>query len=891
MTTSPRFPSSLYRLQLSSKMPLARLRGLLPYLDALGVGGIYLSPILRARSGSSHGYDGVDPGELWPELGSEAEWRSVVESAHARRMAVVVDIVPNHAATSEENPGWWELLRQGPEAPAARRFDVDWDSEDPPAIVLPVLSHPLRTSLADGSLWLREEPEGIVVATSDGRKFPLAPETEREAREILSEGAALGPVNTDRIHRLLERQHYRLVPRSEANRRINYRRFFQVNDLIGQRVEDPMVFDLLHHRIIDWATRGLIDGVRVDHIDGLYEPRQYLERLCTSLRNGAGAPVAIWVEKILARNEQLRTDWPVEGTTGYDSLSRLTWLFVDETSLGDLDRLGATYAPDAMDFERIVDDSKRRALEQMFVADLNRLTRAFCRHPPATEDGGNEGRLPAALSELCIALDLYRTYAEGEMAIDEVDRSAWFRAFERARRHGRGADELRPWFTSDAKSIDGSRKPLLRWQQFTAAVMAKGLEDRALYRECRLSALNEVGTSPRKETDRDVVTDFHAHFDHLARRWPATMVTTSTHDTKRSEDVRSRLLALSQHPTHWGRLAAAWRDAVARRTRDPGLTAPEASAFYLLFQSVVGTWPLDGICTAEYRARLRAYGVKALREAGEATDWETPHLDWEGSILDRVDDIVAHDAPFRSAMAATMAIWGFGGALLSLVQLTLKLTVPGVPDVYQGCELWDDSLVDPDNRRPIDWELRESQLRRLGPWIDAVEPPLGDLLSHWADGRVKLFLTARLLRRRRLEPDLWRGGEYHPLRPEGDRASVVVAFARRHSDRWAIVVAARHLLEALGPTRRGPPWQPPSDLGTLRLPGDVNHWIDAISGRRWSVGTDRGVPVAGVIDAFPSAVLVPAGDPTRRISGPAASGSSPRGSRGGSEGTFDPRGR
>lgn len=893
MTERARLPSSLYRLQLNREMPLARLRSLLPYLAALGVEGLYLSPVLAARRGSTHGYDGVDPSRLWPDLGTEADWRALVEATRGLGLGLVVDIVPNHLAASDENPAWWEVLRRGPAAPTASWFDIDWQPHPVsgrPCLVLAVLPSPVPEALRDGALALAREGSRVVFRTRDGGRFPLAPETEPMARSILAESGAEGDAASDRRLGLLDRQHYRLVPYGEAHRSVNYRRFFQVNGLVGLRMEDPAVFGAVHERILDWVARGDLAGVRVDHIDGLFEPRRYLERLRAAVRERHRGPFGIWVEKILLHDEPLRTAWPVEGSTGYDALARLTRLFVDPRALPDLDRTYRDQVPAAEPAETVVQRAKGEAIAEYFRADVDRWVRAVRRHPPPGPALPPDDRLRAELQELAVDLDVYRSYVESTGPIDREDREIWRRAFDRAARRGHPTETLRRWWEALSDPADAAREPLLRLQQFTPAVMAKGVEDRALYRELRLTALNEVGI-PVGPPESDPVDAFHRDAGARARRWPKSMVTTSTHDTKRSEDVRARLLALAQEPTVWDRLAHLWREAIGRVQGMPGAPERSEGAFYLLFQTVVGTWPIDGVRSDRYRARLRAYGEKALREAGIVTGWSRPDIAGETAILDRVDAVVQYDAPFRQGLAKTRPIWGFGGALLSLAQLTLKLTEPGVPDIYQGTELWDDSLVDPDNRRPVDWARREAELRRLAPWIEAEVPPVPELLRHWPDGRVKLWLTARLLRLRRQDPAHWLEGEYRPWAASSGPLPPVVAFLRGGEEDGTLVVAAR-LLPGLLPTpRHDGLWAPRADLGTLTLPGRFPDWIDRLSGRRWSVGPDRAVPLSELLAGFPAALLQPDRPRRGRLRRPGAGGSSPPGSSAGSRGTSARPGR
>jgi (1->4)-alpha-D-glucan 1-alpha-D-glucosylmutase len=678
---------STYRVQLSRAFGFAAARAVVPYLADLGVSHLYTSPILRARSGSTHGYDVVDPTQVAPELGGEEGLVELVAALRAAGMGLVVDLVPNHMTASDESPWWVETLRRGPEAEVARVFDIDWEAGGG-RVRLPVLGGPLE-QVAD-----QVRVEGGWVVYHEHR-FPLAPGTDR-----------------------LEQQHYELVDWRRAAVDLNYRRFFTVNDLVGVRQEDPEVYGMTHATVLRLVAEGLVDGVRVDHIDGLADPAAYLRRLAASV------PFVV-VEKILEDGERL-PDWPVAGTTGYEFLAVADGVLVDQAAAGAFaegyrDLTGADPDPAAVALA-----CKRERLERDFGAEVA----GVARHLP-----GDLAANRAAVVELAAHLPVYRTYVT--TPVSETDRAVLAEAVEAARPalDAAGAAALDRLVAALLLELPGP-EAVRRFQQLSGPAMAKGVEDTALYRDTRLVARNEVGGNLGR-FGRPVAELHRANADREAR-WPRSMLVTSTHDTKRGEDVRARLAVLSECPARWWPLADRWTGRLAAGV-DP-------SDALLLWQTMAGAWPLE-------RERCLAYMEKAVREAGLHTTWTDPDPAYERAVAALVDraygdprllaeleELVAEIAPAGRVKAAGLAL--------------LRLASPGVPDTYQGTETEQLVLVDPDNRSPVPFA---------------------------GDDSLKFRVTRTTLRLRRDHPDLFTG--YRPL----DAPDPLVAFTRGH-DRLAVVV-------------------------------------------------------------------------------------------------------
>jgi (1->4)-alpha-D-glucan 1-alpha-D-glucosylmutase len=809
--SAPRTPGSTYRLQLTPEFGFAEAADTADYLAHLGVTHAYLSPVLDAVPGSRHGYDVTDHTRIRAELGGEEGFRALAKRLHARGLGIILDIVPNHMAVPADtslNRQLWSVLRDGRDSPFATWFDIDWAAQDD-RMLLPVLGGPLESCLDDLRVEPSGGPDGEPVLGYFEHVLPLRPGTARLP-----------------MRGLLEAQHYRLTWWRDAATELNWRRFFDIATLIGIRVEDPAVFDATHEVIAGLVAEGLVDGLRVDHPDGLADPRGYLRRL-------AAATGGAWVvvEKILAADETLPSDWACAGTTGYDALRVVDGLFLDPDGGGPLTaeytRLRRDSRDDRLDrrFADVATRAKREIANGPLAAEVTRLARLLCSLSPDTT--ADDARM--VLTEVLAAFPVYRAYVHPGEFPAEAAEAAVREAVDGARR--RLPWRLRGLAADLGAAALGSRRPVsgaagrvgefaVRFQQTTGPVLAKGVEDTAGYRWSRLVSLNEVGCDP----DRFGAApgEFHAAARRLAADWPATMTTLSTHDTKREEDVRARLAVLAEMPQEWGRQVRSWRD--ERSAVDPDTE-------YLLWQTVVGAWPISG-------ERLAGYLTKAVREAKRRTSWVSPDQEYEAAVLGLAARAL-DDPELAGSIAGFVARIAGDAAVNSLGAKLVQLTMPGIPDVYQGCEVAALSLVDPDNRREVRFARTRSDLTDL----DAGD---GASLRGDLDGgdlgvlsRAKLLVTAKALRLRRARPD-WFAGDYEPLTASGPAAGHAVAFRRGGQ---AVTVATRL---PVGLRRRGG-WQDTA----LPLPGGA--WANLLTG---TVHRGPAIPMTELTGRLPVALLV-----------------------------------
>jgi len=751
-----------YRVQLHAGFTFDDAAAIVPYLADLGVSHLYASPVLQAAPGSTHGYDVVDHSRLSQELGGDEGFERLTDALRARGMGLVLDIVPNHMAIGEGNRWWWDVLEHGPASRYAAYFDIEWEPPEPrlrDVILLPVLPDHYGRVLEDGGIRLVRDGQRVLVAHGDLR-FPLSPETAG-AVGTDDEMAAIN-ADPDRLDALLGAQHWRLAHWRAASQDLGYRRFFDVDSLVGLRTEDPAVFRDTHARVLRWVDEGVVDGLRIDHPDGLRDPAAYFSRL------RAAAPHA-WIvaEKILEPDEALPADWPVDGTTGYRFANLATGLHVDPAGQPGLDALWAAAADAGPSWEAIVVEARRHVLAALLGSDLNRLTAWFLRVCEADRRHRDFTRhdLRQALGEVAAAIGVYRTYVRPDDPVTDRDAGLIADAL-------RVAAERRPDLDPELLAFLGrilrleidlpaATELAMRFQQLTPAAMAKGVEDTAFYRHHRLAALNEVGGDPgRFGTSVDA---FHRSMTVAQEEWPIAMLALSTHDTKRSADVRARLALLSEDPDGWSTTVERLTQAAAPHRADP--QRPSMADAYLFLQVVVGAWPIDA-------DRAAAYLEKASREAKLRTSWTSPDAGYDAALAAFVRGCLG-DPAFTEAVEAAVAPLIDPGRRAALAQLALQLTAPGVPDLYQGSELWDLALVDPDNRRPVDYDLR-------GRLLDEARTLTAS--QAWGrrdEGVPKLWLVHRALGLRERRPAAFGpGGAYRALRPTGARSSAVVAFAR-----------------------------------------------------------------------------------------------------------------
>ncbi len=809
-------PVATYRVQLQPAFTFDDAAAIAPYLARLGVSHLYCSPYLQAAPGSTHGYDVVDPERINAELGGADGHRRLTAALAAAGLGHILDVVPNHmAALPRYNPWWWDVLEHGRDGPYASYFDIDWG---PPerrmrgVILLPVLGDRYGVVLGSGELRIVEHDGGHALAYHD-HLFPLAPGS--------LDGIDVSRAERDPalLHEVLERQHYRLAY-WRSDRELNYRRFFDVNELIALRMERKDVFEDVHALPLRLMREGRLQGLRIDHVDGLADPLAYLRRL----RAAAGSDAPIYVEKILAAHEHLRDDWPVEGDTGYGFARLATGVLVDPDGEEPLDALYRSFTGTSDTFADIALAAKRGVMRDVLGADLARLAETLlgiCDAEPAYRDHTRE-EIRTAIEELIAGLDVYRTYVRpGAGHADPEDVDAIEAAAGRAAQRGR-AEPLLLRLLADilclrhrTEACDGF---VVRLQQTSGAVMAKAIEDTAFYAYNRFVALNEVGGEP--QTFGVPVAELHRHNAWVQSRRPLTLLATSTHDCKRGEDVRARLAVLSEIPERWSEAVWRWA-ALNERHRSAGL--PDRDGEYLLYQTLVGAWPLEP-------ERAVAYMAKATKEAGTHTSWTEPDPAFDAALESFVRGVLADDA-FVSDLEGFVAGIRDAGWVNSLTQTLLKLASPGVPDIYQGSELVNLSLVDPDNRRPVDHGAAAALLE---------EVLAGTPEEAWGQrdrGAAKLLLTARALALRgRRSHAFGPAASYAPLAASGPRAGHVIAFARGDA---VIAVAPRLVL------RLGGGW----DGTTLDLPPGA--WTDVICGTRAS----GRVALEHLLARFPVALL------------------------------------
>ena len=752
-------PTSTYRLQFNRCLTFTDAVAVTPYLASLGVGSVYTSPLLTAMPGSAHGYDVADPHRVSEVIGGESGRHALAAAARERGLVLVVDIVPNHLGVAEPqaNPAWWDVLRYGPSSRFARWFDITgW---------------PLRVPV------LADSPDALADLRLDGdvlryyeHAFPLAP------------GTAGG--TPQQVH---EAQHYRLVSwRAD----VGYRRFFAVSDLAAVRVEDPVVFDATHGEVLRWVAEGDVDGLRVDHPDGLTDPAGYLQRLRDH------APDAwIVVEKILEPGEALPASWPVAGTTGYDALAEVDGILVDPAGEATLTALDTELTGVQTDWAQLVHDCKLDVATGMLGSELHRLAALA---PDLTDADG-------ALAEVLAYFPVYRSYLP-DYGIGYLDQ-----ALAAARRQR--PDLALTLAALSPRLRDPCDELAIRFQQTSGAVMAKGVEDTAYYRWTRFIALNEVGGDPdRFGIDLDA---FHAALAHREELAPQGMTTLSTHDTKRSADVRARLAVLAELPEWWAGAVGEF----TKLAQAAGASVPDPALGHLLWQTLVGAWPLPP-------DRLHAYLEKAMREARTHTTWTDPNEPFE-SAMHAVADAALTDPELHTAVARVATRVIAPGRSNSLSAAVVQLAMPGVPDTYQGSELWDLSLVDPDNRRPVDFTARADLLARIDHgWLPEVDD----------SGAAKLLVVSRVLRARRDHPERFTG--YTPLPATGAAASHAVAFARH-----GVVAVATRLPVGLADS---------GGWGETTLPLPAGSWTDVFTG--FSASSEVGL--ASLLAHYPVALLL-----------------------------------
>lgn len=905
-TPLPHVPRATCRLQLNKDFTFDDTSRIVPYLADLGISHLYVSPILKSRPGSTHGYDIIDHAALDPELGGGEGFDRLVRSLRAPGLGLIADIVPNHMGVGGSDNGWWlDVLRWGPLSPFARYFDIDWRERQgygSGRLLIPILGSPYGEALTEGALRLVFDPvagrfdmtyfqhllplsppswapilhriagrleasgseglawralagdvEELASAAGDPAQADALPvesqalehrlaELAAETRAQSAIGALIEAINqpgeSSFRHALIEAQSWRPAWWRVATNEINYRRFFDINDLAGLRVEDPVLFDRTHGLILSLVHTGQLQGLRIDHIDGLADPGAY----CARLRERVGPDLWIGVEKILAAGERL-PDWPVAGTTGYDALNQLNALFVDPASQEPLKQLyrrltgrQASFAEDLRAAKRLILDTSLASELRVLALDLKLLAERDWFSRDFTLPS-----LRAALAEIIARLPVYRTYVT-QAGVREEDRALIEDAVARARRAADAPNRAVFDFIAGVLTLDLADAPgrsfehadllaiVTKFQQLSGPTMAKGVEDTAFYRHTVLLSLNEVGGDPRRFGA--TVEGFHEAMAERARLWPDAMTATTTHDTKRGEDARVRLDLLSDMPMVFARRMMRWRRLTAPLRREvDGRLVPSPAETFWIHQAILGAWPAElstseapsAEALARLAERVQGFARKALREAKETSSWINPDESYEAAVAGFIADLLSERSTgylddLRDVLGTLIPL----GLVQGLSQLVVKLAMPGVPDFYQGSEFWDTSLVDPDNRRPVDWQARTAALGDRRPIAALLDAPF--------DGRVKQRLAALLLNLRRAFPALFARGSYVPVGVRGALGEHAVAFARS-LDGVTLLIAAPIRIGALPRVENAPVWR--FDWGDTHLAaGDLGRAaIDVISGR------------------------------------------------------------
>jgi (1->4)-alpha-D-glucan 1-alpha-D-glucosylmutase len=930
-------PIATYRLQLNRAFGFDRARQILPYLAQLGISHIYCSPFLKARAGSTHGYDVVDYARINPELGGEAGLERFAQGLEQHALGLILDFVPNHMGVGHADNSWWlDVLEWGEASPHSRYFDIDWK---PPRhdldgkVLLPILGASYGAALSAGEIVLRFDSEhGTFDFWYFDHRLPLSPRdypailgplahtpplestmrlvkeaflvaadpsyrrnAAKAAKEALAavagdpvvarsiaetvaswHGSAGEPDSFLHLHEILQRQAYRLAHWRAAADEMNYRRFFDIEGLAGMRMDRIVVFRDTHKLVGRLLARGMLHGLRIDHVDGLAEPQRYCRWLNAFAATIAPRDVSgrrlkpyVVVEKILAHDEKLPTTWPVAGTTGYDYLALVNGLFIDRVGYAKLQRYWSRFAGIILDPKDEIYRCRRLVIDRILSSELSFLVHHLVGIAEAdwfTRDFTRK-RLRDALVEIVAAFGVYRTYVT-ERGVAEKDRREIERAIAGARERWVGADGEILDFIAALLTLDiAHQNPghyaakklsilrfVARFQQYTGAIAAKAVEDTFFYRHVPLASANEIGATPSRPTTS--IGEFHASMSERAFRWPCAMLASATHDTKRGEDVRARLNVLSEIPDEWARRVARWHIYNrAHRSEGVGASAPSLNDEYLLYQSIVGTFPMQAgaivrsnTLLRDYVERLKGYAIKACREAKLVSSWVAPNEPYEAAFSAFVDGIFRspRDSPFIDSLMRFLPSIQRRGAINGLSQLVLKSTLPGVPDFYQGNEFWDLSLVDPDNRRPVDFDARAAALAGID---------FAAALARWREGWLKLWVMERILDLRQRLPDLFRIGTYEPLSVDGEAGDCILAF-QRCSEQAKVVVLVSRFLSSKVCGDASVFWPGNSFLAGTAIRGVASRsWVDQIMGSTIE-SCSRGLVAAEALSTLPVAVLL-----------------------------------
>lgn len=818
-------PTATYRIQFRNGMTFDRARALIPYLKRLGISHLYASPIFTSTRDSTHGYDVTDANEIDPALGGREGFDRLVGALQAASLGLILDIVPNHMAASLENPWWRDVIAQGKNSPYARHFDIDWSQR----LTLPFLGEDFAAVVDSGELTVKPDPKtGKPAFAYYDNYYPLAEESW-----LGREHEVLALRDSAQLHALHDCQPWRLMCWRDASRELSYRRFFEITGLVGVRVEDEPVFDDTHRLILELVRGGAVDGLRVDHIDGLADPQSYLQRL----RQKTGPECYITVEKILGKGEHLPADWPVSGTTGYEFIAALSNVLVDDEKVDRLRKAYHQVVGKTVDMKAELRAAKLLMVDRNFAGEFSSLLSLAMQIGHAEIPAPDENAVRQALREVLIAFPVYRTYGTAQgMPPEELARLNKVVDYVQRSADAPDPDALgfitRILTGNVAKSARQTAVRFrTRFQQLTGPLMAKSVEDTLFFRQNMDLALNEVGAEPLPRTFS--LQRFHSEMQTRLERQPDALSATSTHDTKRGEDARARLYALTEAPELWADGVARWRqinrDKVLLLDDGP---APRPAVAWMIYQALAGVWPVtlqpgdtEGLQALE--TRFVEYVEKALREAKQRTDWVETNDAYERAVLAYARHLLSPDNQlFLQDFTAALQPFIRAGLVNSLTQTLIKLAAPGVPDIYQGSEALNFSLVDPDNRLEPDY----AELERLLMDEEQADPRSQE---SWSSGQLKQFFIDRLLQLRQQKPRLFRRGDYLPLVASGPQADNIIAFARVEETDALIVLAPRLLFGAQDDSLAGAAIALPAPLANRRyrdiLSGDTVLLADRVN--------------------------------------------------------------
>lgn len=901
-------PASTYRLQIHSKFPLSQVKALVPYLHKMGISTLYAAPIFQARGESNHGYDVTNPDHISTAIGSLEELKEINQWLKQHQMGWLQDIVPNHMAFESSNTWLMDVFEKGPHSTYASFFDIDWQHPDPDLkrkVIAPFLGKEPRIAIEEGDMRLTHDENALYLEYGSFR-FPLSwtsyydvlkdvklPEVfQGECQKILDEllmiknnldsasliSSALhlkknlfhffssqAPLRgvlekhlqvanqrPDWFLFLLDQQYFRLVHHTQSQTRMNYRRFFAVSELICLRIEDQRVFERYHKFIKTLVDQKLVDGLRVDHIDGLQLPKEYLERL----RDLAGKDTYLIVEKILDAEEKMPDKWPIQGTSGYEFLGLINQLF---SSSENRDRLWKTYKDFTglhFDYEALVQEKKAYMLKTHMGGELENLCRLLSEVEKEKTEGLNKERLKQAIFVLLTSFPVYRTYLDNQ-SYSYIDQRVLGQALKVAKEKDPSLDTewqvFESLFTSGLER-ESTRRFVMRLQQFTGPLAAKGVEDTVFYVFNPWVGHNEVGDSPK---NFGISTqDFHQAMQERKVALAYSLNTLSTHDTKRGEDARARLNALTEMAEDWDKIVYEWTAINKKHKTAKGQEQwPVANDEYFLYQSLLGSFPMDGKTSEEFKTRLQDFMLKALHEAKVYTDYPQFNTEYEEATLQFAARLL-EDPAFLEAFIPFFKTVSNAGILLSLSQILIKNTAPGIPDTYQGAELWDLNLVDPDNRREIDFQQRAKWLDELEAHSKTALPALlQELLVNKRDGRIKLYTTWKSLHMRTVYKTLFEKGDYLPLEFSGEKNEWLLGYARHYEDLWTLTIVPKKAMPHTGREEWIMGFSAWGNTQVLLPQEAPKKWENGMTGEEMQTFSCS-LNVAEVLSEFPVALLV-----------------------------------